>query len=234
MTAFSTVPPEILEAIRHFDTCTVANAIENFPVRLKNEGYTQPGLQCVTGGCPRVLGYAATFLVRSADPPVTGGGYWDRNDWWDSIEQLPSPRIAVIQNPESQVKIGAGAVLGSVHAAILLAFRCEGVVTDGVVRDVPEAARMEFPMFARGMAVSHAYTHIVEFGSPVEIFGLKVRPGDLLYADCHGALSIPLEIAGRIPAEAARIRAREKEIIELCQSREFSREQLWRAIQNRD
>jgi 4-hydroxy-4-methyl-2-oxoglutarate aldolase len=123
-------------------------------------------------------------------------------------------------------------VLGGVHAAILQAFRCEGVVTDGAVRDVPEVSRMEFPMFARGMTVSHAYTHIVEFGQPAEILGLNIRPGDLLYADCHGVLSIPIEIAAQIPEAAARIRDEEKRIIDLCRSREFSREQLRRAIQN--
>jgi biotin carboxyl carrier protein len=32
-----------------FDTCTIANAIEHFKVRLRNEGFTRPGLRCVTG-----------------------------------------------------------------------------------------------------------------------------------------------------------------------------------------
>jgi regulator of RNase E activity RraA len=87
-------------------------------------------------------------------------------------------------------------------------------------------------MFAKGMTVSHAYTHIVEFGGPVEIFDLHIRPGDLLYADCHGVLSIPLEVAARVPEAAARIRAQDKRIIDLCRSREFSRERLRHAIQN--
>jgi regulator of RNase E activity RraA len=207
------------------------HAIERFQVRLRNEGYTRPGLYCVTGGSPRALGYAATFQVRSADPPMTGRGYWDRTDWWEEIERLNAPRIAVIHNPESRHVIG-GAVVGGLHAAILQAFRCETVVTDGTVRDVEEARGIGFPMFARGLTVSHAYTHVVEFGGPVEVFGLKVRLGELLFADCHGVLAIPPEIADRIPEVAAGIRAREKRIIDLCRSSEFSRERLQRAIQN--
>jgi len=117
----SSVTPATLEAIWQFDTCTIANAIERFGVRLKNEGYTRPGLQCFTPGFPKALGYAATFVVRSADPPVTGGTCWERTAWWDEIEALSAPRIAVIQNPES-LEEGAGAVLGEVHAAILRAF----------------------------------------------------------------------------------------------------------------
>lgn len=226
------VSPETLEAIRRFDTCTIANAIESFQIRLKNEGYTRTGLRCVTGEFPRAIGYAATFLVRSADPPLAGDRYWDRTDWWDEIEQLPAPRIAVIHNPEARDVIG-GAVLGGVHAAILQAFRCETVVTDGAVRDVEEAREIGFPMFARGLTVSHAYTHVVQFGGLVEVFGLQVRPGDLLFADCHGVLAIPLEIAYRIPKVAGEIRAREKRIIDLCRSNEFSRQRLQSAIQDK-
>jgi hypothetical protein len=66
------LPHATSEAIRQFDTCTIANAIEHFRVRLRNEGFTRPGLQCVTGGSPRLLGYAATCRVRSADPPMSG------------------------------------------------------------------------------------------------------------------------------------------------------------------
>jgi hypothetical protein len=44
-----------LDAIRQFDTCTIANAIERFGMRLRNEGFTRRGLRCVTGGSPRLL-----------------------------------------------------------------------------------------------------------------------------------------------------------------------------------
>ena len=42
----------------------------------------------------------------------------------------------------------------------------------------------------------------------------------------HGVVSIPLEIAARIPDVAAAIRAREQQIIDLCQSPDFSLEKL--------
>jgi len=223
------LPPETLDAIRQFDTCTVANAIERFKIRLRNEGFTRPGLRCVTGGSPRLLGYAATCRVRAADPPMSGESYIGRTDWWAEIGNLPVPRIAVIQDLDATA-LGASTV-GEVHAAILKAFRCEGAITNGAVRDVPGVSRMQFPMFASAVSVSHAYTHMVDYGTPVDILGLPIRLGDLLYADCHGVLSIPLEIAPRIPEMAAAIRAQEQEIIDLCQSSEFSVEKLLKAVQ---
>src|SRR5450759_2560119 len=142
----------ILEAIRQFDTCTIANAIEHFRVRLRNEGFTRPGLQCVTGGSPRILGYAATCKVRSADPPMSGNAYVDRTDWWETIGQLPEPRIAVFQDLEAAAS--GASTIGEVHAAILKAFRCEGVITNGSVRDIPGGSRMQVPMFASAVSVS--------------------------------------------------------------------------------
>jgi 4-hydroxy-4-methyl-2-oxoglutarate aldolase len=223
---------EVLEAIREFDTCIIANAIETFGVRLRNEGYTMPGLRCVTGGFPRLIGYAATARIRSSDPPITGSSYHDRTDWWAGIQSLPAPRIAVIQDLHAES--GLGSVVGEVHAAILSALQCRGVITNGTVRDIPAVARMHFPLFARGAAVSHAYSHIVDYGQPVQIYGLEIRPGDLLFADCHGVVSIPHQIAEQLPETAARLRVREQAIIDFCQSPEFSTERLVELIQSAD
>ena len=229
VTGVHPLPDAILDAIRGFDTCTVANAIEHFGTRLRNEGFTAPGLQCVTGASPKILGYAATWRVRSSNPPMVGNAYLDRTDWWDDVGLLPLPRIAVIQNLD--IEAAGGSVAGEVHAAILEAFHFEGLITNGTVRDIPGVSRTRFAMFASGISVSHAYMHMVDFGAPVEVFGLKVQSGDLLFADVHGVVSIPLEIAAHIPEAASEIRTRDKAIIDLCQSPGFSVYKLRRAVQ---
>lgn len=216
--------PSQFEAIQQFDTCVIANAIEQFDVRLRNVGFTRPGLRCVTQGGARLLGYASTSKVRTSDPPVTGRAYLDRTDWWDSVGRLPAPRIAVIQDVDPTP--GSGACLGEVHAAILKALGCGGAITNGAVRDVPAVSNLNFPLFAPFVTASHSYMHIVDYGEPVEIFGLKIQTGDLLYADCHGVISIPLEIAPQLPEAAARIQAKERKIIDFCLSPDFSTETL--------
>jgi 4-hydroxy-4-methyl-2-oxoglutarate aldolase len=223
------LPPETLAAIAQFDTCTIANAIERFGVRLRNEGYTQPGLRCLTGGFTPIIGYAATCRVHSADPPVRGGAYVESPAWWTAIEKLPVPRIAVIQAAGDHA---SASTVGEVHAAILKAFHCAGVVTNGSVRDLPAVTRMGFPMFARDASVSHAYAHLVDIGHPVEIFGLKIYSGDLIYADCHGVISVPLAIASKVSEVAAQIRDHERRIIDECQSPGFSPERLLQAIRS--
>jgi len=103
-------------------------------------------------------------------------------------------------------------------------------VTNGAVRDLPAAEKLGFQLFAGSVAVSHAYVHIVEFGIPVEIGGLKIQSGDLLHGDLHGVQTIPSSIAEKVPLAAAEIIGREQELITLCQSKDFSLEKLRAAI----
>ena len=213
-----------LEAIRGFDTCTLANAIELLGVRLRNEGYTNPGLRCVTGGGARILGYAVTSRVKTSNPPVTGLSYYDRSDWWVLMDSAPVPRIAVIQDIDERP--GLGSLVGEVHAAILKALHCEGLITNGAVRDVPGLAALGFPILASQVTVSHGYCHMVDFGLPVVICGLHIAPGDLLLADCHGVLSIPHDVARELPRIASEQLRRDRRIIDLCRSQEFSIEKL--------
>jgi 4-hydroxy-4-methyl-2-oxoglutarate aldolase len=95
-------------------------------------------------------------------------------------------------------------------------------VTNGSVRDVDEIGLTRFQMFAGSVAVSHAYAHIFDFGSAVEVGGLKIRPGDLVHGDRHGVQTIPLEVAAKVPAAAHEILQRRQHLIALCRSDHFS------------
>ena len=90
---------------------------------------------------------------------------------------------------------GLGSFIGDVHANILRVLGCIGVVTNGAVRNVEAARALQFQMFARNLSVSHAFAHVFDFGGPVEVGHMQVRPGDLLHGDRHGVQTIPLEIA---------------------------------------
>jgi len=219
---------EQLEILRLLDACTLANAIETFHERLRNEGFTDNSVHCLFPHLRPMLGYAATVKIRGSAPPTADRRYPDRTDWWDYILSLPAPRVVVVQDVAT--KAGLGSLLGVVHVNILRALGCAGAVTNGAVRDLPAAEKLGFQLFAGSISVSHAYVHIVEFGTPVEIGGLKIESGDLLHGDLHGVQSIPSAIAREIPLVVAEIIAREQELITLCQSKDFSIEKLRAAI----
>jgi regulator of RNase E activity RraA len=218
---------EELEALRRLNASTLANAIEQFQERPRNQGFIKDSVRCLFPELPPVIGYAATVKVRGSVPP-TAGSFSDRTDWWDYIVSLPAPRLVIVQDVGDQP--GIGSLLGAVHVNILRALGCVGAVTNGAVRDLPAARILGFQLFSGYVSVSHAYIHIVDFGTPVEIGGLAVHSGDLVHGDLHGMQSIPLDIAGQVPAAAAAIAAQEQKIISLCQSREFTLEKLRAAV----
>ena len=218
------VPKNILAALCGLDTCTVSNAIETFEKRLRNEGFTNSAVRCLFPQLGAMAGHAVTVRMRCSSPPPDAHHYLDRTDWWNYIQTIPAPRVVVIEDVDPQA--GLGSFIGEIHANILRALNCVGVVTNGSVRDMPALQAAGFPVFAHSVSVSHAYAHIVGFGSLVEVGGLKVQPGDLLLGDVHGVLSVPNELAAEIPATAARILERERRVVQFCRSCEFSIERL--------
>ena len=223
-----TLNQETLEALRRLDACTLANAIETFHQRLRNEGFIDNTIHCLVPRLQPMLGYAVTVKIRGSAPPTTDGPYADRVDWWDYILSLPAPRVVVIE--DTSTKPGLGSYIGSVHMHILQALGCVGIVTNGSVRDLPAAETAGFHYFAHSLAVSHTYIHIIEFGRQVQIGGLKIQSGDLLHGDVHGVQSVPLDLAPLIPPVADKVIERERGLIELCHSPQFSLEKLRAAV----
>ena len=220
----SPVTLEQFEALRRLDGCTLANAIETFQERLRNEGFVDHTVRCLLPRLSPMLGYAATIKIRGSAPPTVDRPYAERTDWWDYIVSLPEPRVVVVQDVATRP--GLGSLVGVVHMNILRALHCVGVITNGSVRDIPAAEEAGFHLFAGNVSVSHSYVHIIEIGQPVEIGGLKIQSGDLLHGDLHGVQSVPLDLTARIPTVAADITAREKALIALCRSPRFSLEEV--------
>jgi len=224
MTRQSVLPAADLKKLSALDTCTVSNAIERLDVRLRNEGFAAGSVTCQFPKLGPMVGFAATGRVRTTSPPMAHRCYYDRMDWWTYVASLPEPKVMVLEDVDP--KPGVGAFVGEIHATIGLALKCAGCVTNGAVRDLPAVEAMGFQLFAGNVSVSHSYAHIIEFGEPVEIDGLKISSGDLIHGDRHGVLTIPLSIANQIPEEASKILEEEHELIQFCRSREFSLEGL--------
>jgi regulator of RNase E activity RraA len=91
-----------------------------------------------------------------------------------------------------------GAFWGEVTANFHRALGCVGTIIDGAIRDTDEMTAAGFKALARTTCVGHAYSCPVRWGVEVEVFGRKIRPGQLIHADKHGFLAVP-------PGEEARL-----------------------------
>jgi 4-hydroxy-4-methyl-2-oxoglutarate aldolase len=206
----------LLQAI---NTPTIANAIERLGVRDRMEGFTRGAVRSFTGDGVS-LGYAVTVKIRSARKPERKSSL---REYWDHIAQIPGPRMVVVQDLDQPT---GGAWWGEVNSNIHRALGCVGVVTDGTVRDLDEVRALGFHFFAAGIAVSHGWASLVEFNTPVLVDGMAVNPGDIIHADQHGAIAIPVEHAHAVLKSVGAVERYERPMIQLCKAQEFSTARL--------
>jgi regulator of RNase E activity RraA len=127
------------------------------------------------------------------DPRPRRGG----RPYLDYVAAAPRPSVIVIEDKDEPA--GYGAFWGEVQTNIHKSLGCLGVVTSGSIRDIPASPRA-FQMLAGSIAPSHAYVHVVDIGLSVTIHSMEVKSGDLIHADRHGAVVVPVE---KIDAMAA-------------------------------
>jgi regulator of RNase E activity RraA len=224
---------ELTEALRAelqgFDTPTICNALEATSPKRRGYGYTTRPLVCANPALKPVVAIARTATIRAAHPgDLTGNEARDLSDgYYAYIDAGPKPSVVVIQDIDQPG--GYGAFWGEVNSAIHLGLGCHGLITDGGVRDLPDIAP-GFQMLASSVIPSHAHVHVVDYGRPVTVAGMRVRDGDLVHADQHGAVVIPHDAAHQV-AEAARlIQRRERVIIEAARQPGFNAAKLKAAM----
>jgi 4-hydroxy-4-methyl-2-oxoglutarate aldolase len=210
---------EIAE-LKRYATPSISNGIETLKVRPRNVGFMSHEIRCMFPEMQPMVGYAFTAKIRAANEPARQP---DVSAYRRAVLAAPGPKVLVIQDLDEPA-IGSfwGEVNGNIHKAL----GAVGTITHGGVRDLNEVRALGFHFFARYVLVSHAYVHLVEWGTPVVVGGMTINPGDLIHADLHGAMTIPGEIAHEIAAATAEVERKERIVIAACQSPDFSLEKL--------
>jgi 4-hydroxy-4-methyl-2-oxoglutarate aldolase len=74
--------------------------------------------------------------------------------------------------------------------------RAAGAVLNGFVRDADGIEALGFPTFCRGLYAQDQgpRSKVIDFRTVVEIEGVRVAPGDLIFGDREGVLVIPSEV----------------------------------------
>ena len=221
----SELSAELIAELRTVDTPTVCNALEIVVPERRGYGYTTKPLVCTRPELEPMVGIARTATIRSAHPgDLRGKEARQLTDaYYAYIDEGPKPSVVVIQDLDESP--GYGCFWGEVNSSIHKGLGCEGLVTDGGVRDLPDIAE-GFQMLAGSVLPSHAYVHVVDFARPVTVAGMRARDGDLIHADRHGAVVIPHDVAHEVKAAADAIVRRERVIIDAARQPGFDIDRL--------
>lgn len=187
--------------LKRWNTPTIANALEQIcpddPLSLVNLEETRDFMPEMGP----MVGYAMTVVISGKDPEPKKQMPQNFSLYRQYLASLPDPKIVVIQDADQPACYGS--IWGEVGANVARTLGCVGTITDGAIRDLDEMKNAGFKALARRLAVSHAHTWPLRWGCEVEVFGQKVRPGQLIHADKHGFIIIP-EVAHPRVLEAAR------------------------------
>ena len=218
-----------LKKLVEWDTPTICNGLEHLSAEYRVKSFTVEQMQCFDPNLPPIVGYARTAMIRSMSPPE-GSPVEIRNmraNYYETIAAGPGPSISVIQDLDPTP--GFGAFWGEVNTAIHKGLGCLGVVTNGSFRDL-DACAPGFQLLGGKVAPSHAWVHLVAIECEVNIFGMAVKPNDIIHADRHGAVVVPEKCVKELPGAIDLLTRREAVILQVARSPDFNVEILKKAM----
>ncbi len=176
--------------LKRWNTPTIYNGWEQIT---KSDICTRFNEENVVDYMPQMGSMVGRAITVQFEP--SNKKHTENKNAWDEyrryVASIPGPKIVVVQDLDKPRCIGAfwGEVNSNAHKAL----GCVGTIVDGAVRDVDEMTNAGFKALAKRMCVGHAYSTPVKWNCEVEVFGCKVKPGELIHADKHGFLVIPKE-----------------------------------------
>jgi len=146
-----------------------------------------------------MCGFARTGLYRKVYHVEPGRNPYEIE--MDLIDSLAPGEVAVLACDGPTDRIAPWGELLTTAASIRGAAGC---LTDGLVRDVRRIREMRFPVFAGGIGPldSKGRAEMAAMDIAVEVAGVRVEPGDLVFGDVDGCVAIPKAVAPRVVARA--------------------------------
>ena len=222
------LPAPVYAAFKAVDTPTICNALEVIMGRRTTDGFTRSMVVAAHPHLPAMVGFALTAKLRADKPSVDESQVvrTRRLDYYRYIAGETRPSLVVIEDHGDGPPIGA--FWGEVNVAIHQGLGLQGALTNGSIRDLG-AVDPQFQLLAGSIGPSHAFVHITEFGTPVEVFGLPIKPGDLIHADRHGAVIIPPGMELELPRAIDLVTRREAPMLKAARSPDFDIHRLLQA-----
>lgn len=199
-------PPRLTEGelheLKRWNTPTVYNGWEQITAHnASRDGFNLEPVRDYMPHMGPMAGYAVTVVCQpgNAKHPKKNPNAW--SEYRRYLATLPGPKIVVVQDLDKPALYGSfwGEVTSNFHRAL----GCVGTIVDGAIRDTDEMNAAGFKALARGTCVGHAFSCPVRWDCEVEVFGRKIKPGQLIHADKHGFLAVPFGDEDRL-LEASR------------------------------
>lgn len=159
----------------------------------------------------KLVGRAMTVL--EADYPE-GDGRGPLSDkpfgtMFEALDDLKEDEIYIASGSSFEYALWGG--LMSTRARHL---KAAGAILNGYIRDTDEIQQLGFPVFSRGSFAQDQGVRgkVIDYRVPIEIEGIRIESGDLIFADNEGVLVVPQQVEAETIALALEKVATENEV----------------------
>lgn len=196
----------------------------------------------VIGDILDTLGFWHQFLPQPIQPlrpemlivgramPVQIADAWGKQD---KPFGLMTDALDSIQPHEIYVASGGSmncAAWGEIMTATARTRKGAGAIIDGFHRDTPKVLEQGWPVFSRGRFAQDAgmRSKVVDFRCSIEINGVRIQPGDLIFGDLDGVVVVPQEVEAEVMEKALEKAAGEKVVRKAIEAGMSSKEAFHR------
>lgn len=171
-----------------------------------NDEYVIKGVASVTSP-HKMIGRANTLKLRQLGAMETPEGIYDA---LQSYRGTGIGDVIVVEN-----EVAHRAYFGQLNSLIAMSKGAVGAVIGGLTRDVAEVTANNFPVFAAGRTCRDVKGEatVDSFGHAIDLFGVAVRPGDLIFGDACGVVVVPQRLEAEVIEKALANSKREADII---------------------
>lgn len=147
----------------------------------------------------KIFGRANTLKIRKLE---IGEDYRGIYDGLKTYEKITPGEIIVVEN-----EIPDRAYFGDLNANLAIRSGAIGTIVSGVTRDVEDVTLLDYPVFSAGFCCADVkgVATIAGHQVPIEISGVKINPGDLIFADMCGVVCIPHKYEKEVLGKALKV-----------------------------
>ena len=217
-----------LDILTTVDTPTISNALDMYRGDRSAEGFTKFPVVCSNKNLKPIIGVAKTAKIKaSIKSSLTSSELNNiRINYYEYMSKRKDTsfkNICVIEDLDWPNPIGA--FWGEVNVSLHKGLKLNGTLTNGLLRDLGDIDK-DYMVLASAIGPSHAYVHVVEFNTEVNLLGLKIKPNDIIHADRHGAVIIPRDALKILPKAIQFMKDKEEIVIKASKEKDFNFEKL--------